>query len=120
MERLMEQHPKIAFNLLQIVAHRLQELQERFRELVTDRVERRVARTLLRLVRQAGRKVEDGVLIDFPLSRQDLAEMAGTTLFSVSRILSGWEKQGVIKTGRQRILITSPHKLVTIAEDLET
>jgi CRP-like cAMP-binding protein len=120
MERLMEQHPKIAFNLLQIVARRLQELQERFRELVTDRVERRVARTLLRLVRQAGRKVEDGILIDFPLSRQDLAEMAGTTLFSVSRILSGWEKQGFIKTGRQQILITSPHTLVTIAEDLET
>ncbi|GIV68355.1 Crp/Fnr family transcriptional regulator [Caldilinea sp.] len=118
-EGLMKRHPQIALNLLPIIVRRLQELQERYRELATDRVERRVARTLLRLVRQAGRKVENGVLIDFPLSRQDLAEMAGTTLFSASRILSNWERQGIVQAGRQRILITAPHKLVAIAEDLE-
>jgi CRP-like cAMP-binding protein len=116
--RLMERFPRMALNALRLLAGRLQELQDRYRELATERVERRVARTLLRLARQTGRKVEGGVLIDFPLSREDLAKMTGTTLYTVSRILSSWEKKGLIETGRQRVLIHFPHGLVAIAEDL--
>jgi CRP-like cAMP-binding protein len=118
MTQLMERHPRIALNALPLLAEQLQELQHRYRELATERVERRVARALLRLVRQSGRKVESGVLIDFPLSREDLAGITGTTLYTVSRILSGWEKRGLIETSRQRILIRSPHGLVIIAEDI--
>lgn len=58
------------------------------------------------------------MLIDFPLSRQDVAEMTGATLHTVSRILSAWEQQGLIASGRQRITIRRPHGLVSIAEDL--
>ncbi|HRJ40355.1 MAG TPA: Crp/Fnr family transcriptional regulator [Caldilineaceae bacterium] len=115
---LMEEYPRIALNALRLLAGRYQEMQDRYRELATERVERRVARTLLRLLRQTGRKVENGVLIDFPLSREDLAELTGTTLYTVSRILSRWEKDGLVETGRQRVLIRIPHKLVVIAEDL--
>lgn len=118
MARLMEEHPRIALNALRLLAGRYQEMQDRYRELATERVERRVARALLRLLRQTGRRVEEGVLIDFPLSREDLAELTGTTLYTVSRILSAWEKQGLVETGRQRILIRTPHQLVVIAEDL--
>lgn len=118
MARLMERYPKMVLNALHLLAGRLQELQDRYREMATERVERRVARALLRLARQTGRKVEAGVLIDFPLSREDLAEMTGTTLYTVSRTLSSWEKQGLIETGRQRVLIRFPHELVAIAEDL--
>ncbi|MCZ7571099.1 MAG: Crp/Fnr family transcriptional regulator [Ardenticatenaceae bacterium] len=115
---LMERYPRLAINGMRLLAERVREFQDRLRELVTERVARRVARTLLRLVRQGGRKVEGGVLIDLPLSRQDLAEMTGTTLYTVSRILSQWEQQGFIETGRKRVLIRSPHGLVAIAEDL--
>lgn len=118
--RLMEQYPRLALNALHLLAARIQTLQDSFRELATERVERRVARALLRLTRQTGRRVEGGVLIDFPISREDLAEMTGATLFTVSRILSGWERQGLIESGRQRILIRFPHGLVAIAEDLPT
>lgn len=119
MVRLMERTPRLALNALRLLAGRVQELQDRVRELATERVERRVARTLLRLARQAGRKVENGVLIDLPLSRQDLAEMTGTTLFTVSRVLSRWEQQGLVEAGRERVLIRFPHGLVRIAEDLD-
>lgn len=118
MVRLMERTPRLALNALSLAAGRIQELQNRFRELATERVERRVARALLRLVRQTGRKVEGGVLVDVPLSRQDLAEMTGTTLYTVSRILSRWEEQGLIEAGRERVLIRLPHGLIVIAEDL--
>lgn len=116
--RLMEQYPHLALNGLRLVSGRFFELQERYRELATARVERRVASTLIRLTRQTGKRTERGVLLDLPLSRQDLAEMTGTTLYSVSRIMSGWEQQGLIESGRERIVILSPHGLVTIAEDL--
>jgi CRP-like cAMP-binding protein len=115
---LMEHYPRLARNALYLLAERFKELQDRYRELATERVERRVAHALLRLVRQSGRKVRGGVLIDLPLSRQDLAEMTGTTLFTVSRILSRWDQQGFITAGRERVLIHSPHSLVAIAEDL--
>jgi CRP-like cAMP-binding protein len=116
--RLMEQYPRLALNGLRLVAGRFHELQNRYRELATERVERRVARALLRLARQTGKRTEEGVLLDLALSRQDLGEMTGTTLYTVSRILSGWEQDGLIKTGRERITIREPHGLVIIAEDL--
>ena len=72
--------------------------------------------TLLRLVKQAGRKIEDGIQIDFPISRQDVAEMTGTTLHTVSRILSGWEQAGLIESGRQRIVLCKPERIVALAE----
>lgn len=50
-----------------------------------------MARAILRLISEAGRPVETGVEIDFPISRQDIAEMTGTTIFTVSRLLSTWE-----------------------------
>jgi CRP-like cAMP-binding protein len=118
LEQLMERYPRIAINGLRLVSQRWHELEERYLELATERVERRVAQTLLRLVRQVGRKVEGGILIDLPLTRQDLAEMTGTTLYTVSRILSRWEQENLVETGRERVLICYPHGLTRIAEDL--
>jgi CRP-like cAMP-binding protein len=118
MSELMLAYPRIALRALAILAAHTREFQDRIRELSTERVERRIARALLRLARQTGRKVKEGVLLDLPLSRQDLAEMSGTTLFTVSRTLSQWEGQGIIKTGREKVIILFPHGLVTIAEDL--
>jgi CRP-like cAMP-binding protein len=104
--------------MLEVVAGHYRRLLDRYQELATERVERRVARALLRLARQVGQKEEDGVLIGLPLSREDLAEMTGTTLYTVSRILSGWEHQGLVEAGRERVFIRDPHALVAIAEDL--
>lgn len=115
---LMERYPRLALNALAIQGGHLRMIQARCRELATERVERRIARAILRLARQAGRRVEEGVLIEFPLSRQDVAEITGTTLYTVSRTLSGWEKQGLVTLGRERVVIRAPHGLVRIAEDL--
>lgn len=115
---LLEGCPHLSQNALRLLSGRVLELQERLRELSTERVERRVARALLRLARQAGRKVEGGVLLDLPLSRQSLASLTGTTLYTASRILSRWEQQGLIASGRARILLRSLHGLTAIAEGL--
>lgn len=117
MTRLMERYPRLALNALSLLTAQIRELQERYQAVTSERVERRVARALVRLTRHAGQKVEGGILIDLPLSRQDLAEMTGTTLYTVSRILSRWEQEGLVESGRERILIRRPHGLVAIAED---
>jgi CRP/FNR family transcriptional regulator, nitrogen oxide reductase regulator len=82
----------------------------------TEQVEQRIAHALLRLAKQASRKVEGGIEINFPISRQDVAEMTGTTLYTVSRTLSGWEQNGLVESGRQRIVICDPHNLFLLAE----
>jgi CRP-like cAMP-binding protein len=115
---LMHRFPSIAINAARMIARRLHDLQRQHRELMTERVERRIARALVRLAEHSGRRVEGGVQIDFPLSRQDLAQMTGTTLFTVSRTLSGWEADGLITTGRRRVVVRQPHRLMRIAEDL--
>jgi len=109
--------PKLAINAMQLMAGYVQEFQDRLRELATERVERRLARTLVRLASQTGKKTTEGILIDFQISRQDLAEMTGTTLYTVSRILSQWETNGLILSKRARVIVRNPHGLVRIAED---
>ena len=116
--QLLDTEPRVALNAVQFVAGRLHDLQRRHRQLMTERVERRVARALLRLVREPGRRVDAGVEIDVPMSRQDIAKMTGTTLYTVSRLLSAWDDRGIVQSGRQRIILTTPHALVALAEDL--
>lgn len=115
---LLAKYPEIAANALPGLGARLRDAHSQFVELSTERVERRVAHALLRLVRHAGKKVEAGVEIDFPVTRQEIAEMIGTTLHSVSRVLSAWESEGILEGGRQRIVVKKPHALVAIAEEL--
>ena len=117
---LMRTYPEIALNALEIVITRLNEIQTRFLELKSEHLEQRIARTLLRLMKRGGKKVSAGILIDFPLSRQDIAEFSGTTLYSVSRTLSSWEKQGWVKTSREKIIVSDSHALISISENLQS
>jgi CRP-like cAMP-binding protein len=118
MAHVMEQSSQVAFNAMRHMADQIEELQDRLRELSTERVERRIANALLRLVQQTGQKTPEGVMINLPLSHQNLAEMTGTTLYTVSRILSHWEQDGIVAIGRERVVIRIPHRLVIIAHDL--
>lgn len=116
LEHLLDRHPRLARNLLRMALDRLEEIQTRYLELRTEQVERRIARALLRIMQHAGRHTTGGVTIDLPLSRQELADYSGTTLYTASRTLSGWEKKGWIRSGRERIVIADPHALVLFSE----
>lgn len=118
MLELMRDNAQLALNGMRMVGQRFGQMQSRFQELATQRVEQRVARALLRLVRQFGRRVDEGVLIDIALSREDLAQLTGTNLYNVSRILSKWEQSGWIVSSRKRITLKKSHELVVLAEDL--
>lgn len=115
---LMKDNAQLAINGMNMVGRRFTQMQNRFQELATQRVEQRLARALMRLVRQFGRRAEEGVLIDISLSREDLAQMTGTNLYNVSRILSKWESDGLIATGRKQVTLLKAHELVVLAEDI--
>jgi CRP-like cAMP-binding protein len=116
---VVQRHPEVAVTVIRVLAGRLQEAHEQMRQLAAERVERRLARMLLKLADQVGVAVDEGVRIDMPITRQDLAEMTGTTLETVSRIISRWRREGIVEAGREQITITYPHRLVLVAEDLE-
>jgi len=118
LDALLRDHPQLALNALRLLTERMGELSDRLRELATERVARRVARALLRLARKAGRRTDRGVEIDMPLTREDIARLSGTTLFTVSRLMADWEEAGIVESGRERVIVRSPHGLVAIAEDL--
>ncbi|MBN9005873.1 MAG: Crp/Fnr family transcriptional regulator [Rhizobiales bacterium] len=117
LREIMARHASIAINAASLLGARYRDLQVRLRELATEKVDRRIAHTLLRLAQQAGRRTARGIEIVFPLSRQDLAEMCGTTLHTVSRTLSGWEARGIVDSGRRRVVIAKPDALNDVAEE---
>lgn len=114
---LIERHPQIAINVIRIIGRRLQEVQNRVRELATQRAERRVAHAVLRLARQAGQSTSDGTAIEFPLRRKDVADIAGTTLHTASRILTAWEKAGLLTSRDRHLIIRRAEAIARIAED---
>jgi CRP-like cAMP-binding protein len=116
----LQTRPYLNFGLMQLMTGYIQEMQERYRELATERVERRIALTVLRLAAQIGeRATGNETMVELPLARQDLAEASGTTIFTVSRVLADWERRGLVETGRERVLIRNPHGLVQVAEGLD-
>jgi CRP/FNR family transcriptional regulator, nitrogen oxide reductase regulator len=116
MRQLMARFPEIAMQSAASAGHRLFELQDRVGEMAGEKVEQRIARTLLRLVEKAGRRTSEGVEIDFPITRQELAEMAGSTLHTVSRTLAAWDERGVTGSARRRIVVRKLNALVDLAD----
>lgn len=98
------------------VGNRMGEVHNRIVEFATQQVEQRIANALLRLVNQTGRKVSDGIEIDFPITRQDISELTATTLHTASRILSAWERNGLVKSRRKRITVCDAHALVELSQ----
>lgn len=119
--KLMQTYPLLAYNGFQIMVERVHELQDRYRELATENVAHRLVHTLLRLMKHNGKPLADGgILLDLPLSRQNLAEMTGTTLYTVSRLLQVWVSQGLIQTGREKVVLLKPEALAAqVAEAAE-
>jgi CRP/FNR family transcriptional regulator, nitrogen oxide reductase regulator len=117
---LIAHQPAFALAVVHELGQRLRNAEARIRELQTERVERRIARVLLRLANKTGVKTAQGIELGTRLTRQDLAELVGTTLSTASRTLSAWDQQGIVAAGREHVTILQPHQLVNIAEDLAT
>ncbi len=116
---MLQRYPDLSVLIISGLEQRLEEAYETLRSMAVERVERRIARLLLRLAATIGKQTEDKhIMIDMPLTRQEIAEMTGTTVESAIRVMSKLRKQGIIASGNGRILLNEPHALVTIADEL--
>jgi CRP-like cAMP-binding protein len=112
---LLEQHPALVRGLLSGLTLRLAELTRRLAELTGARVEARFARLFLKLADQIGRRDRGGVLVPMPLSRQELADLTGTTIETAIRIMSRWQKEDVLHTDKDGFVILDRAILEEIA-----
>lgn len=107
--------PQLSTNALAIVSDRADEFMSRMREMAQEPVDRRLARNILRIIEKQAAigRGADGRNVN--MSRRDLADLCGTTLFTVSRILQAWERAGMVKCGRRRVTLLNPDHLRNVA-----
>ena len=112
---LLEQHPTLVRGLLAGLTLRLAELANRVAELSGGRVEPRFARLFLKLAHEQGRRERGGVFVPVPLSRQELADMTGTTVETSIRIMSRWGKQRIVLTEKDGFVVIDAAELETLS-----
>lgn len=116
-ETVMNRYPEVTMKVLKAVGQRLEESQEIIKQLSVYTVEERIAATLIRVARKLGEQKQTGTLIQIPFSRQDLAAMTGTTVETVSRVMSRFSTEGLISTGRRWVVLRDIERLEQIAEE---
>ena len=114
LQLLGTQYPEITENLARMLNRSLQDLEERFCEIATENAAKRLALGFLRLMKSVGKVRKDG--LEVGLMREELAQMTGTTPFTISRILAKWSDQGVVILHRQSIVIPDADRLRLVAD----
>ncbi len=112
---LLEQHPSLVRGLLGSLTHRLVELTTRLSELTGGRVESKFARLFLKLADRMGRPEGDAIVIQLSLSRQELADLTGTTIETCIRIMSRWNKDGTLLTEKDGFRLVNRAMLEELA-----
>ena len=112
---LLEEHPSLVRGLLLGLTHRLVELTNRLTELTGGRIEPRFARLFLKLTQDVGRADARGTFIALALSRQELADMTGTTIETCIRIMSRWGKEDIVRTEKDGFLVLDKAALEALA-----
>jgi CRP-like cAMP-binding protein len=102
-DSLSRQYPILRLNAALIIDEQLKDMENRFRAISTERVEIRLRSQIVRLVNQVGHRNNGS--IEIIISREELAQFTGTTVFNVSRLLSKWSKQGIVRARREAISI---------------
>jgi len=113
--RFFGRHPFVATEMIMQLGRQLQEAHATIKSLAVDRVEQRIANILLKLADKLGINEEEGVLLNISLTRQDLADMAGTTVETAIRVMSRFTKNKVIKSQGGKILILNLRSLREIS-----
>src|ERR671922_1221005 len=116
-QALVERSPALWGNILKATTQRLQELEERYREISTEKVATRLGLQLLRLFNQVGHRVNGNGTLKVNLSREELAQLIGTTFFTVSRLLCAWSERGLLTAGREWVSVHSIRALREFAEN---
>ena len=113
-QTFLERFRLLGRNITHILCRQLRELEERYREISTERVSVRLSQQLIRLLNQVGRRANEG--LEIKLSREELAQLTGTTLFTVSRLLSDWNQRGIVRTRRESVSVPNTEALAQLSK----
>lgn len=113
---LLQRFPPVAIAVVGELTRRLRSALVLARSLAVEKVTQRIARLLLKLASANGRAVDDGLVIEMPLTRQDIADMTGTTVETAIRVLSRFRRMGWVTTRRGRVVVTDPDALAALAD----
>jgi CRP/FNR family transcriptional regulator, nitrogen oxide reductase regulator len=116
-EKVLSRYPDVTMKVLKAVGQRLEESQEIIKQLSVYTVEQRIAATLIRVASKLGEQKQTGMLIQIPFSRQDLAAMTGTTVETVSRVMSRFSAEGLISTGRKWVAVNDLQDLEQLIKE---
>ncbi len=114
---IMLEHPALALLIIDMLVNHVHGAHARLRQMASERVEQRLARTLIHYAEKFGHWVDNELSIDVPLSQQALADFVGTALETINRTLSKWEKQNWIRLSRQHIDVLQPLVLHELMEN---
>jgi CRP/FNR family transcriptional regulator len=113
---LMLDYPELALTIIDLLTAHVHEGHDRVRHMATKRVDRRLALTLLKMCDKFGKPLDGNILIDVPMTQRDLAEFSGTTVETINRTLTQWEKQGWLICSHKRLEICDLAALQVVAE----
>lgn len=114
--KILKNYPPVTIKVLDEISSRLQSAHETIRQLSGQSAEKKISYILLKLAQKLGQPRQDGLLIQTPLARDDLAEMTATTPETASRVISQFQKEGWIATGRQWIAIQNDAALRSLLD----
>lgn len=110
-QELVRRHPEIALKIIRVLGSRLRQALELVRDLSFKQVPHRLAGLLLKLGQEYGQETDAGLVINLPLSRQDLADIAGTSRETVTRELKKMEREGLLGIDRRQITVRDKERL---------
>lgn len=111
LERVVRSNPELSLTLIKILAEKLVLSQHKIRNLTFNDVYARIASQILKFSDELGVKTEKGIRVDMDFSRQDLADMVGTTRETASRVISRFKKEKSIIEDNDRITVINKEKL---------
>ncbi|HHY81349.1 MAG TPA: Crp/Fnr family transcriptional regulator [Clostridiales bacterium] len=111
LENVLKAHPSMAVAIIKVLNKRLIDAQQQVKSLALHNTHGRTAEMLMKLAMEHGTQTEGGLELDLNISRQELANMVGTTRETVTRVLMAFKKYKLIDINRNTIRITNPEKL---------
>lgn len=116
---LADRHPSVIREMALLIGRRLRAAHDSVKSLAVDPVEARLAATLVRLAERDGRKGRQGLTLPFHLTRQSLADMTGTTVETAIRVVSRWQRDGLVREEAQHLVLVDVEALRALGEGAE-
>jgi len=112
--RILDRFPNLMYCLAMNIGDRIKGSHEALKNIAVEKVESRIASMLIKLADKAGSKTDNAIAIDMKLTKQDIAEMVGTTVETSIRTMSKFKKLGIVAEKGGKIVIRDINKLKSL------